>query len=277
MKIDTHQHFWQYNEHHYGWMGAGMEKLKRDFLPADLEPLIKRCGIDGTVAVQARQCTEESEFLLQLAEENSFIKAVVGWVDLCSSRVEEQLEKFSQHPKFRGVRHVIHDEPDDRFMMRDDFRQGIAKLKSYNLVYELLLFPRHLTLACDFVAQFPEQQFALDHLGKPLIRDGKIKPWDSDIGRLARFENVACKISGMVTEADWENWKPEQFEPYMDIALNAFGHERIMIGSDWPVCTLAAEYEQVIEIVAEFVGQLSPDEQKAVWAENAKRIYGIDI
>lgn len=275
MKTDTHQHFWKYNDRDYGWMGPGMEALKRDRLPGDLAGLLKKTGIDGTVTVQARQCLKETEFLLRLADENPFIKGVVGWVDLCSPQLELQLERFCYHPKLRGVRHVVQDEPDNRFMMRDDFMKGISRLRKYNLTYDLLLFPKHLPVACELVAQFAEQTFILDHISKPLIKDGKIEPWANDMRRLASFENVSCKISGMVTEADWHNWKPEDFKPYMDIALEAFGVSRIMVGSDWPVCTLAGEYEDVIQIAADYLQQLSPDEQACIWAENPKRTYQI--
>jgi L-fuconolactonase len=277
MKIDTHQHFWEYNDRDYGWMGPGMESLKQDRLPADLAGLLKKTGIDGTVTVQARQCLEETEFLLRLADENPFIKGVVGWVDLRSPQLEVQLEQFCYHPRLRGVRHVVHDEPDDQFMLRDDFVHGISRLRKYNLTYDLLLFPKHLPTACKLVAKFPEQTFVLDHICKPLIKDGKTEPWAGDIRHLASFKNVSCKISGMVTEADWQNWKPQDFTPYMDIVLEAFGIERAMIGSDWPVCTLAGEYEQVISIAADFVAQLSPDEQSAIWEQNPKRIYQLQL
>ncbi|MHC4475398.1 MAG: amidohydrolase family protein [Planctomycetota bacterium] len=277
MKIDAHQHFWQYNEQDYGWMGPGMENLKRDHLPADLGPLLKQTGIDGTVSVQARQCLEETEFLLRLADENPFIKGVIGWVDLRSPRLEVQLEQFCYHPKLRGVRHVIHDEPDDKFMLRDDFVHGISKLWKYNLAYDLLLFPKHLPVACELVAKFPEQIFVLDHISKPFIKDRKTEPWATDIRKLASFKNVSCKISGMVTEADWQNWKPEDFDPYMDVVFEAFGAERLMIGSDWPVCTVAGDYQKVIAIAADYVLELSFDEQAAIWEENAKRIYQIQL
>jgi len=273
MKIDTHQHFWKYNNRDYGWMTEDMDVLKRDRLPADLAPLLQETGIDGTITVQARQSLEETEWLLQLADENNFIKAVVGWLDLRSERVEEQLDKFSPHPKLCGVRHVVHDEPDDWFMMRNDFVRGIGKLAKYNLAYDLLLFAKHLPVACELVAKFPDQTFVLDHISKPLIKDRIIEPWAADIRKLASFENVSCKISGMVTEADWHNWKPEDFTPYMDIILDAFGAERVMIGSDWPVCTLAGQYDEVIAITADYVTKLSSDEQAAVWGLNAKRIY----
>jgi len=275
MKIDTHQHFWQYNDRDYGWIGPRMEKLKCDQLPADLAGLLHKAGIDGTITVQARQCLEETEWLLQLADENPFIKGVVGWVNLCSRRVDEELERFCHHPKLRGLRHVVHDEPDDQFMMRDDFISGISKLRQYGLTYDLLLFPKHLPVACKLAARFPEQMFVLDHIAKPFIKDGKVKPWDSDIRRLASFENVSCKISGMVTEADWHNWKAEDFRPYMDIVLEAFGSVRVMVGSDWPVCTVAGEYEEVMRIAGDYIEQLSPTEQAAIWETNAKRIYQI--
>jgi len=275
MKIDAHQHFWQYNERDYGWMGTDMGKLKCDRLPADLAPLLAKTGIDGTITVQARQCLEETEWLLQLADENSFIKGVVGWVDLRSPQLELQLERFCYHPRLRGVRLWAHYEPDDVFMLRDDFIHGISKLRKYNLTYDLLLFAKHIPVACELVARFPEQTFVLDHISKPFIKDGKIEPWKTDIHHLASFQNVSCKLSGMVTEADWHNWKPEDFKPYMDIVLEAFSADRIMVGSDWPVCTVAGEYEEVMGIAANYIEQLSADEQTAIWAENAKRIYQV--
>ncbi len=275
MKIDTHQHFWHYNDRDYGWMGPGMESLKCDRLPADLASLLEKNGIDGTIAVQARQCLEETQWLLKLADENAFIKGVVGWVDLRSPQLELQLERFCYHPRLRGVRHVVHDEPDDKFMMRDDFAHGISRLHRYGLTYDLLLFPKHLPVACELVGKFPEQSFILDHISKPLIKDHKIEPWKSDIHRLASFANVSCKISGMVTETDWHNWKPEDFKPYMDIVLEAFGTDRIMVGSDWPVCTVAGKYKEVMQIVTDYLRQLSEGEQAAIWAENVKRIYQV--
>jgi L-fuconolactonase len=275
MKIDTHQHFWRYNNREYDWMGPNMISLKRDFLPADLAPLLKETGIDGTIAVQARQCIEETEFLLRLGDENHFIKGVVGWVDLCSPQLPVQLEQLCWHPKLRGVRHVVHDELDDEFMLRDDFIRGIDRLKRYGLTYDLLLFPQHLPVACKLVARFQEQTFVLDHIAKPSIKDSTIEPWADDLRKLAAFGNVSCKISGMVTEASWDNWKVEHFRPYMEIVLEAFGPRRIMLGSDWPVCTLAGGYDQVIEIAADFLRQLTPDEQAAIWTDNPKRIYGI--
>jgi len=275
VKIDAHQHFWTYNAREYSWMGPGMETLKRDYLPPDLAPLLKSAGIDGTVAVQARMCIEESYWLLELADQYPFIKGVVGWVNLCSAEIDEQLAALAGHRKFRGVRHILHDEPDDRFMLREDFLRGIGRLAGYRLTYDLLLFPRHLSVACELVKQFPDQPFVVDHLAKPLIKARELSPWAADIRRLATFPNVFCKISGMVTEGDWRHWKPADFTPYLDVIFECFGTKHIMVGSDWPVCTLAGNYSQVMWIPADYLEKLSTDEQAAVWGGNAKLLYGI--
>ena len=275
MSIDTHQHFWKYNAVQYPWMGESMTSLRRDYLPSHLAPLLKAASIDGTVSVQARQMVEESYWLLELADQNPFIKGVVGWVDLRIPKVAEQLEKLARYPKLRGVRHVVHDEPDDRFMMREDFRRGLKELKKYKLTYDLLLFPRHLPIACELLKLFPEQPFVLDHIAKPLIKERKMEPWRTDLRRLAKFTNVHCKVSGMVTEADWAHWKRRDFTPYLDVVFESFGTKRIMIGSDWPVCTLAGTYSGVMQIAANYVQRLSSDERTDVWSENAKRFYGL--
>jgi L-fuconolactonase len=275
MKIDAHQHFWSYNARDYGWMGPGLESLRRDCLPAELAPLLRASSVDGTIAVQARQTVEESDALLALADQHPFIFGVVGWVDLCSARVEEDLARLARHRKFRGVRHILHDEPDDRFMLREDFRRGLGELQKFGLTYDLLLFPRHLPVACELVAEFPHQPFVLDHLAKPPIKDGRLEPWASDLRKLAAFPNVCCKISGMVTEADWQCWKPADFVPYIDVVFECFGSGRLMVGSDWPVATLAASYAQVMQIAGDYLARLSPDEQAAVWGTNAQRFYGL--
>ena len=275
MKIDTHQHFWKYSKEEYPWIGEGMEVLARDRLPADLNPLLKDNGIDGTIAVQARQVIEETEALLAMAEEYDFIRGVVGWVDLRSPNVEAQLEQFKDRVKLVGVRHVVQDEPDEKFVLRDDFMRGIGKLKAYDLVYDILIFPHQLAATIELVKRFPEQVFILNHIAKPNIKDEQMSPWESDIKKLASFENVSCKISGMVTEADWHNWRAEDFKPYMQVVLEAFGAERLTIGSDWPVCTLAGEYGSIVSIAADFIAQLSDNEQKVIWEENPKRIYGL--
>jgi len=275
MKLDTHQHFWRYDPAEYGWMGPKMETLKRDHLPSHLEPLLKSSAIDGTVVVQARQTLDESRWLLDLSDQFPFIKGVVGWVDLRSQKIDEQLEQLTARSKFCGVRHIVQDEPDDQFMLRADFLHGLGRLAKFDLTYDLLLYPRHLPVAVEVVRRFPDQPFVVDHISKPSIKEHKLSPWNADIRRLAKFENVYCKISGMVTEADWQQWKPSDFDPYLDIIFESFGTNRIMIGSDWPVCTLAASYAQVIEIAVERVKQLSREEQEHIWSLNARKFYGL--
>ncbi|MBP6469492.1 MAG: amidohydrolase family protein [Chloroflexi bacterium] len=275
MKIDAHQHFWQYNAREYGWMGPGMERLQRDHLPEDLRPFLTPFTFDGTIAVQARQTLEETRWLLDLADRFSFIKGVVGWVDLRGDDLRQQLDELAQHPKLVGVRHVLHDEPDDAFMLREDFQRGLSLLADYNLVYDLLLFPHHLPAACKLVGRFPNQPFVLDHIAKPLIRDGRLTPWADDLPRLAAFPNVACKVSGLVTEANWQTWQPADFRPYLDVVFAAFGTDRLMFGSDWPVCTVAGSYEQVVGLAADYVAQFSAAEQTAVFGATASRIYGV--
>jgi L-fuconolactonase len=275
MKIDSHQHFWQYNEEEYGWMGPQMGVLKRDYLPDDLRPMQQTVGIEGTVAVQARQIVEETRWLLELTDCYPFIKGVVGWVDLRSPELHSQLERFVAHPKFRGVRHVVHDEIDDRFILRPDVLRGIAALAPFGLTYDLLLYPKHLPVANELVAQFPEQPFVLDHIAKPLIKDDLLEPWATDMKRLAANPNVCCKVSGMVTEADWQGWTADDFEPYLDVTFEAFGPERIMIGSDWPVCTVAGTYGAVMQIVIDYINKLSGAEQAAVMGGTAASFYGL--
>lgn len=273
-RIDSHQHFWVYNPEQYGWITPEKGKLKRDFLPADLEPLLQASRIDGCVAVQARQCVEETEWLLQLAGRHPFIRGVVGWVDLCSPQVGEQLRRYAARPgKLVGVRHVVHDEPDDEFVLRPEFRRGIAQLEGMGLAYDLLLFPRHLEPAARLVAEFPGQQFVLDHIAKPAIGSGDMDLWIRGINKLAGFPNVACKVSGMVTEAPWGEWRPADFHPYLDAVSEAFGHGRLMTGSDWPVCTLSGEYGPVMEVVSHYISRMPPEMQAGVLGGNCARIY----
>ncbi|HEX9921672.1 MAG TPA: amidohydrolase family protein [Anaerolineae bacterium] len=275
MKIDSHQHFWHYMPEAYGWIGPEMAVLKRDFLPVDLAPLLGSLDFDGSVAVQARQTLEETRWLLELADQYAFIKGVVGWVDLCSPDLAAQLDQFGAHSKLCGVRHIVHDEPDDRFMLRADFLRGLKLLAGYGLTYDILIHPRHLAVACDLVELFSEQPFVLDHLAKPFIKDGELSPWESDLRRLAAFPNVLCKVSGMVTEADWQGWQPADFQPYLDVVFDAFGPQRLMIGSDWPVCTLAGAYAPVMHIVLDYVKQFSPEEQAGILGENAIQFYSL--
>jgi L-fuconolactonase len=275
MKVDTHQHFWRYNENDYPWMSAEIGALRRDFVPSDLQPLLQESAIDATVAVQARQSLRETEWLLELSRKHDFIKGVIGWVDLRSPHVAAQLERFAPHEKLRGVRHVIHDEPDDEFMLRRDFLTGISLLADFHLTYDLLLFPRHLTFAGELVRLYPAQSFVLDHIAKPSIRTREIQPWLADLQKLAACPNVFCKVSGMVTEANWNGWQAEDFDIYMDAVFRAFGSQRIMIGSDWPVCTLAGSYTRIMDIPKNYVARLSVDEQNAVWCRNPKAFYGL--
>ena len=275
MKIDAHQHFWHYSPVEHVWMDDRMAVLKKDYLPADLQPLLQAAGFDGCVAVQARQSLVETRWLLRLAEENNFIKGVVGWVDLRADEVDSQIDEFARNPRLVGVRHVVHDEPDDEFMLGAAFQRGLSRLASRGLVYDLLLFPKHLPVAVELVANYPEQIFVLDHIAKPLIADGILCPWREDIRELARFPNVSCKLSGMVTEAKWKQWKADDFSRYLDVVMEAFGPDRLMIGSDWPVCTLSASYSDAMGLVREFVAHLPEADRAAILGGTCARVYGI--
>lgn len=276
MKIDAHQHFWIYNSADYGWIDDSMKELRRDYLPEDLQPLLKEAGFSGTVAVQARQSIEETRWLLSLADMNKFIKGVVGWVNLCSEdTLKRQLDEFCRSDKFLGVRHVVQDEPDDHFMLHDDFLKGISILNEYNLAYDLLLFPKHLLVAYRVASMFPDQRFVLDHISKPPIKKREISPWKEDIIRLAEHKNVWCKLSGMVTEADPNHWKPEDFRPYLDVVFEAFGPERIMAGSDWPVCVLAGEYKRVMSIVENYISEMPSEIRDKILGLNCIDFYRI--
>ncbi len=274
MRIDAHQHFWKFSEAEYGWMKPEWP-IRRDLLPGDLVPLLAKAGLDGSVAVQARQTVEESRWLLELADHHSIIKGVVGWVDLRSDKVEEQLARFAVHPKFVGVRHVVQDEPDDNFMLRPEFVRGIGKLRQFKLRYDLLIFTKQLPAAIELVEKFPEQPFVLDHIAKPLIKDGVISPWREQIRELAKMPNVTCKVSAMITEADWAKWKPAEFKPYLDVVFEAFGEDRVMYGSDWPVCLLAGSYERVFGLVDDYGMQLSASARVKFFGSNAASFYGL--
>ena len=273
MKIDSHQHFWKYNPDEYGWISKEMKVLQKDHLPIHLKTHLQTIGFDGSVTIQARQSLEETKWLLELAEENDFIKGVVGWVDLRSNQVEEQLAELSVHPKLVGIRHVIHDEPDVDFMLQPDFLKGISLLQKFNLTYDILIFPNHLPNSLKLVDHFPNQVFILDHISKPFIKDKITTPWDDEIRLLARYPNVYCKLSGMVTEADWKNWKPDDFRIYLQVVFEAFGTDRLMIGSDWPVCTVAGSYKQVMDIVMDFTGNMSVSDQDKILGGNAVHVY----
>jgi L-fuconolactonase len=273
MRIDAHQHFWKYDPARDTWITGSMSILKRNFLPEDLNS--ERCAnrIDGTIAVQADPSENETLFLLDLAERYPNIGGVVGWVDLTSSRVNERLHFFSQFEKLCGFRHIVQSEPDNRFLLRDDFMNGISHLKGFGFTYDILVYPKQLSAAIELVSKFPEQRFIIDHLAKPEIRTRNSASWSANIKEIAKAPNVSCKLSGMVTEADWNHWKPQDFKPYLDIVFEAFGAERLMFGSDWPVCLLAASYQQVLKIIEEYLKGQSASVKERIFGGNAVRFY----
>ncbi len=277
MRIDAHQHFWRYNADEFGWIDDSMSSLRRDFGPDDLKPELERAGFQGSIAVQARQSLEETRWLLELAEDSPLILGVVGWVDLCSPDVRLQLQTFAGNPKLVGIRHVVQSEPDERFLLLPEFLRGISVLEEFDLTYDILIYPQHLPVAVEFVRHSPRQRFVLDHLAKPLIKSASIHPWEAGIRELAKFPNVFSKLSGMVTEADWQNWRPEDLKPYLDIALDNFGPERLMIGSDWPVCTVAASYKQTMSVVLDYLYKYPVNVQDAVLGGNAQRFWKLKL
>jgi len=264
MFIDAHHHLWKHNDRDYVWMSGEMGKLRRDFLPEHLKQVMSEGGIDGAITVQARQLVEETEWLLDLAGRNDCMRGVVGWVPLVDADVGRLLERFAGHPKLKAVRHVLHDEPDDFYMLREDFNRGIALLKDFGLVYDILIFERHLPQTLEFVDRHPSQVFVVDHIAKPRIKDHIVSPWRENIHELAKRENVYCKVSGMATEADWNAWTADDLRPYFDAVLSAFGPKRLMFGSDWPVLTLAGGYRTWMDTFRSFIAELSADEQESM-------------
>jgi L-fuconolactonase len=273
MHIDSHQHFWRYDPNQHVWMTDDMDALRRNFPPQDLLPLLTAAGFDGTVAVQARQMLEETDWLLELSDQYDFIQGVVGWVDLRAEDVGTQLQRYVGHKKFKGVRHIVEDEPDVEFIRQPQFRRGIEALAEFDLTYDLLLRPVRLPVALELVQEFPQQPFVIDHIAKPVIKKRLVSPWREGLEALARFENVYCKLSGMVTETNWHEWNAEDFFPYLDIAIGAFGFDRVMIGSDWPVCTLSGNYQSVMDVVLDYVRQFPSDVQERILGANCARFY----
>lgn len=273
MKIDSHQHFWCYSASEYGWIDGSMAALRRDFLPAELRREMSRVSVDACVAVQARQTLEETRWLLELADANPFVAGVIGWVDLQADDAGDQLARFVDHPKFLGVRHIVQSEPDDRFMLQPAFCRGIALLAGHDLTYDILIYPKHLSAAAELVSQFPHQRFVLDHLAKPHIRAGELRAWEKGIRELAAWPLVFCKLSGLVTEADWTRWTTDDMRPYLDVAFDCFGADRLLVGSDWPVCTLAADYARTMAVVEDYMAQRPTHERNAVMGENAARLW----
>jgi len=273
MHLDAHQHFWKHDAAEYPWIPAG-SPLHRDWLPDAFAPLLRTAGLDGCIAVQARQMLAESRWLLGLADAHPIIRGVVGWVDLRSDRVEEQLAPLAAHPRFKGVRHVAQDEPDDGFLARPEFIRGVRKLAGFGLRYDLLIFPRQLPAAIALVDAAPDVAFVLDHLAKPAIRDGAREPWLGNFRELARRPHVCCKVSGLVTEAR-PGAPAADFRPYLDAAFEAFGPRRLLFGSDWPVCLLAAEYAEVVRLVTDYLAPLPTADRAAVLGGTAARFYGV--
>lgn len=274
-RIDAHQHFWQYHPVRDAWITAEMAAIKRDFLPEDLEPLLAANGFDGCVLVQSDQSEAHNGFMMQLATEHPFIKGVVGWVDLCAENIKDRLSYYQEQKIIKGFRHVLQAEQNRAFMLRPAFKRGIAALREFGFAYDILIYADQLPYIPEFVSSFPEQKFVIDHIAKPNIKEKQFEDWQKHMKAAAQHENVSCKISGMVTEADWQHWKKEDFTPYVDTVVEAFGADRIMFGSDWPVCLVAASYAEVVNIVKEYFTSFSATEQDKFFGQNAIRFYNL--
>jgi L-fuconolactonase len=274
-RIDAHHHLWKYSAEDYPWMLPGMESIRRDFLVHDLKQVMEEGRIDGVVTVQARQSLVETEWLLGLARDRAFMRGVVGWVPLIDEAVGSHLERFSANPKLKAVRHVLHDEPDDFYMLREDFNRGVGLLKKFGLRYDILIFERHLPQTLEFVDRHPQVTFIVDHIAKPKIKDHILSPWRENMQKLARRENVYCKLSGMVTEAGWQTWTENSLQPYIDIVLECFGAGRVMFGSDWPVALVACGYKKLVETVERATAGLSRSERDSLFGGTAKQAYGL--
>jgi L-fuconolactonase len=276
MIIDAHQHFWKYDPLRDSWIDDSMKIIRRDFLPKDLAPVLEKNDIDGCIAIQADQSEKETEFLLNLAKNNSFIKGVVGWLDLQADNIEQRLEHYSSDHLLKGIRHVVQAESDD-FMLGKKFQKGISTLRQFGLTYDILVFPSQLTAAIELVNKFPDQKFIIDHMAKPFIKDGKIASWKKNIELLALSQNVYCKVSGMTTEADWNNWKKDDFTEYLGVIFNTFGVDRILYGSDWPVCLLAASYQEQLNIIKKYITPFSSEDKEKIMSGNAINIYNLNL
>ncbi|MDB5159381.1 MAG: amidohydrolase [Mucilaginibacter sp.] len=274
-RIDAHQHFWNYDPVRHAWINDDMEIIRQDFLPQDLDPILHEYGFSGCVAVQVDQSETENHFLLEQAINNDFIKGVVGWIDFKAENIEERLAYYKQFEKLKGYRHILQGEADRAYMLNADFKRGISKLKQFGYTYDILIYTDQLGYANEFAATFPEQPFVIDHLAKPKIKDGAITEWAKAIRTIAQNQNVSCKVSGVVTEADWKNWKAEDFTPYLDVVFEAFGADRVMFGSDWPVCRVAATYGETLAIAEDYVAKLSKTEQDKFWGDNVVKFYGL--
>ena len=275
MKIDSHQHFWIYEAEKHAWIDDSMAQIRRDFLPSDLKPIYETHNIDGCVAVQADQSLEETDFLLNLADANDFVKGVVGWVDLKSNRIVDDFDRYAHQNKLKGWRHIVQGEKDHNFLLRTDFLNGISQLEKYNYTYDILVFPHQLGAVLEFVKKFPNQKFVIDHIAKPYIKDGFFDGWAVLMKEIGKHENVFCKLSGMITEADYNSWTVEQLEPYINLVLQAFGTSRVMFGSDWPVCMVAGTFNQVLKIITDHISIFNAEEQNRIMGGNAIEFYNL--
>ena len=273
MNIDSHQHFWRYSPDTHDWIEDDMTGLKRDFMPPNLKELLVQNGFEGCVAVQASSTEQETDFLLNLADQYDFIRGVVGWIDLQSEQLEERLAYYTRFDRLVGMRHIVQSESDNQFLLRPKFLQGIKLLQQYDLTYDILVYERQLPTTLQFVAQLPNARLVVDHIAKPKIAQQELSPWQENIQSLAEYPNVYCKLSGMVTEADWEQWQPEDITPYLDVVTEAFGVNRLMIGSDWPVCLLASPYRTVIALMNQYFASFSSDEKAKIYGQNATDFY----
>lgn len=272
-RIDSHHHLWNYSQADYPWISEGMKSIRRDFLVADLAQSMQAAKIDGVVTVQARQSLLETDWLLGLASAHDFMRGVVGWVPLADPEVGSHLEKYWHHPKLKAVRHLLQDEPDEFYMLREDFNQGVSQLEDLGLSYDILIRERQLPQTIEFVDLHPTQVFILDHIAKPNIKSRLLSPWRERMRELARRENIYCKLSGMVTEADWSSWTHHDLSPFIDVVLECFGANRLMFGSDWPVSLLACAYEKWVEVVEQLIASLSASERDRLFGGTAKEAY----
>ena len=275
MQVDTHVHFWKYDKMKDGWITDNMKVLQQDYLPQTISPTLKRNGIDGCVAVQASQAEVETLFLVELAKTHGIIKGVVGWVDLQNEKIEERLQYFSQYPIIKGSRHIVQSEPDD-FLLRKNFQRGIQALQPYGYTYDVLIYHHQLRPALEFVSRFPEQKMIIDHCAKPDIANKKIDEWKSLMQEIAKHPNVFCKLSGLFTEAKWKQWSPAEFYPYFDVVFNAFGTDRLMFGSDWPVILLSGIYVQWKSLLEKYMENFNEEEREKVFGRNAVQFYNLN-
>ncbi|MDE3105497.1 MAG: amidohydrolase family protein [Acidobacteriota bacterium] len=273
--IDAHHHLWRYSSREYGWIDETMQALQRDFLPVDMAPELKSAGVDGTVVVQARQTLEETRWLLDLADQTPWIRGVVGWAPIAGEEFPGVMERFDGRAKLKGLRHVIQGERDENYILRADFNAGIAALQGSGLVYDILIYERHLPQTIEFVDEYPNQVFVLDHIAKPSIAGGVLEPWATNLRELALRRNVWCKVSGLVTEAKWQSWSLDSLRPYLDTVVDAFGADRLMAGSDWPVCLVASGYQQWFELLRQYFASYSEAERAAIFGETATAVYNL--